>query len=177
MSDERESYLLPEGTYRARSGTGEDVCWGKSAALNEQIAVPFRIRDEGPGLGKTIMWIRAFTNDSKQAEITAKGLEAAGWDGASLRTLDGLGSCDVDIVVVHRTYQDKTRAEIQWVNKPGGSGFSFKQGLRYDEIDKLDARFARMRGKAAPGGQRPADPPPQDGPPPGYDGSDDENPF
>src|SRR6185369_3894622 len=108
MSDERRSNLLPEGTYRARAEI-DGVCWGKSAANNEQLAVPFRIRDEGPGLGRTIMWIRAFTNDAKQAEITAKGLEAAGWDGNSLRTLDGLGSCDVDLVIVHRTYQDKTR--------------------------------------------------------------------
>lgn len=186
MSDDRESYLIPEGTYRARADVS-GVCWGKSSNSNEQLAVPFRIKDEGPGLGKTKMWIRAFTNDAKQAEITRKGLEAAGWDGVSLRTLDGLGTLDVDLVIVHREYNGKMHDEIQWVNKPGGAGFAFKQGLRYEELDKLDARFARMCGKAPSVQGRRNDPPPRDAPPPPeddpnigggrYGGSDDDIPF
>ncbi len=136
--------MIAEGTYRA-CAEPDRVFWGKAPSNNEQVSVPFRIKSDCQERGQSIFWIRVFTSDQKNVDITCEGLEAAGWDGVSLRELNGLGSRDVEIVVYHDTYEGKTRPKIRYVNTLNRS--PFKVELTDKGLSDLDARVARMRGK------------------------------
>lgn len=169
--------MIPEGTFRARADR-QYAQFGQSANRNQQIAVPFTIKADGPHCGQTITFVGSFV-PGQATDITCEALEAAGWNGESLKTLDGLGDVDCDIVIVHETYEGKKRARIRFVNRVGG-GFKFKQELAVQDLDSLADRVRRQR---SPGSASAASPPPAAGewngfgPDPNGSGDDNDPPF
>lgn len=153
--------MIPRGTYRARAGGPETVTWGDSSNHNDQMCVPFRIRDQDSEQnGQRINWLKTVTDGN--IDFVSKALEAAGWDGVDFGALTGLGSVDCDIVIVHREFEGKWRAEIEYIN-PIGRGV-FKVPLSDARRVALAERVNRIRGKGPP---RQAEPPPDGG---GYGG-------
>lgn len=108
------SELHSEGRFRARAVEG---AWGQSQSGTEQVAVMFELES-----GSKMTWYGYLTE--KTSERTMNSLIACGV--SDLETLAGLGDEDVEVVIEHETYNDKTRAKIQWVNRLGSGGVAMK---------------------------------------------------
>lgn len=128
--------MLQEGEYRARAVKAQ---LGKSGAGNPQIGVEFELLDFSP---QKIGWYGSFTDAA--FDITMKGLSTAGFKGSDLSDVSWAGESapEVVLVVVHETYQEKTRAKVKFINSVGGVNMK-------DALVGSDAKtFAqRMKGK------------------------------
>jgi hypothetical protein len=114
------------GTHKARANGFE---FGVSSKENEQVVVDFNT-EHG-----SIRWYGYFTDGA--VDRTLVSLEHAGWDGVSLKTLDGLGSKDCSIVVEEEEYNGKKRMRVQWVNSA-----SVSKPLETDGMSALERRLA-----------------------------------
>lgn len=153
--------MINAGTYRAHATRAE---LGETKKGDPQVAVTFRIIDDGEAAGQELTWYGYFTEKTKAR--TLESLVHAGWDGDDIDTLDGLGTTEVSIVVAHEEYNGRTSARIQWVNAIGGSVLQkpmdsdakkqFAKSLKADLADlrkrmKLDAgRPAAPKSRATP---------------------------
>ncbi len=104
--------------------------FGKSSNGNEQVIVTFAT-DEGRK-----SWYGSFTEAA--VDFTLEALENCGWDGGSLKTLDGMGSVDVNLVIDCEEYEGKLRERIRFINKPRAA----RDPLPVDAISALESRLA-----------------------------------
>lgn len=139
MSTERISYA---GTHKARAA---EFAYGKSNG-NECIAVRFEFVG-GPHEGKSIQWFGYFT--PKTEDRTLESLRHAGWVGADMAALDGLGTTEVELAIADEEYDGKVRSKVQWVNR--ASRVTIKDQL---DGNALQSFAARMRGKALASAQK-----------------------
>src|SRR3954471_896426 len=109
MSDLHET-----GRFRARAIEG---AWGRSQNGTEQVAVMFELET-----GAKLTWYGYLTEAA--AERTMNSLIACGV--SDLETLEGLSNDEVEVTVEHDTYNEKTRAKINWVNALGSGGVAMK---------------------------------------------------
>lgn len=149
---------------------------GETDSGKPQVAVGFQILTEGADPGY-ITWHGYFTE--KTADRTIESLRLCGWQGDDLTELTdsnpaaNLSANEVELVIEDETYEGKTRAKVQWVNRPGGA-LALKAPL---VGDKLKAFAAEMRQNirafdAAKGVKRPAARPQSSTPPPPHIGDD-----
>lgn len=149
-------------TYRAKAALWD---LGETGSGAEQVAVEFIILTEGADIDR-ITWFGYFTD--KTWERTIESLRYMGWKGQDLSQLDGLDANEVDLVIDDETYEGKTRAKVQWVNRVGGLALkaplsgdkrkAFAASMR-DKIKTFDAASGQPKAKASsasrPAGQRP----------------------
>jgi len=128
--------MIPKNKYTARA-VGHDL--GVADSGKEFIAVEFEIQS-GEHAGDRLTWRGFFTE--KTAERTIESLRYCGWKGDDLTDMTGFGSTLVQIVVDHESYEGKTYARIQWVNK---LGVSLKNAM---DAGTRAAFAARMKGLA-----------------------------
>jgi hypothetical protein len=115
--------MIAKGKYRARAIEHQ---FGIAGTGTDQIAIAFEILDEGDFQGNTITWFGALTKDA--IDGTIKALRTCGWAGDDLANPDGLERNEVELDVVHDTYNGKTAAKVKWVNRVGG-GIAFKNPM------------------------------------------------
>lgn len=125
--------IVRAGKFRAQAVSHE---WQRSRDKGtEYVSVAFCLL-EGPDEGSYVYWNGFFTENSEQR--TVDSLLLAGWDGSSIGMLPGLGTKEVQVVVEHETYKDKTKAKVAWVNSPSAGG------LAEDTLASLGGRLAGM---------------------------------
>jgi hypothetical protein len=147
--------MVKPGHYQA---IAREWTFGKTSKGTEQIAILFEIA-EGDEKGQRITWYGFFTEATY--ERTLDSLENAGWDGQSLKRLDGLGSRPCVIVVENETGQDgKTYPRVRWVNSLGG-GLNVKEKMETHEVNSLEERMKgamlerkQRKGASAPSGNQ-----------------------
>ena len=147
--------MLEAGDYRARAAK---AALGLSSNGNEQVGVEFELLDLP---GQKITWYGSFASD-EAFDITVRGLRAAGFRGNDLADLSSLndGSApEVILVVVHETYQGKTRAKVKFINSTGG--LAMKNQLTPEQAE---AFAKRMKGKFLAFDQRVGTPRSRNGP-------------
>lgn len=130
---------------------GKAVEWelGYSKTGNEQIGVRFEFLDGDRG---SITWYGYFTD--KAWLYTVENLKTCGWDGKSLAALDGMGTREVELVLVEDNYDGTPRLKVKYINAPGGGGLAMKMPMTANERRSFAERMqARMGG-------RPSAPPP-----------------
>lgn len=119
--------MIAVGTYRARQ-SGAVVLGASAQKGTPFIETHFRVV-EGEHNGETARWTSYFTENTN--ERTIQSLQIAGWVGEDLSEFGdgephGLDANEVNIVVEHETYNDKTSGEektvakVAWVNRVGG---------------------------------------------------------
>jgi hypothetical protein len=136
--------MIPAGTYTAKATGSFD--FGTAAQGTEQVAVEVEIL-EGEQAGRFMTWFGFFTD--KTSERTVESLRLLGWQSDDISRLEGLGSRRVAIVVEHETYQGKTSAKIQWINRLGGLGVKLKAPMDDAAKRKFAARMKSF-AKAQP---------------------------
>lgn len=109
-ANENAANLLKPGVYKARALSGVLT---ESKEGKPQIAVEFEI--EG---GDRIAWWSGFVSD-KAIQYTLNGLRTCGWSNDDLTDLQGITNNEVELVIEHHTYNEKTSARIKYINKPG----------------------------------------------------------
>jgi hypothetical protein len=131
--------MIPNGHHRARA-VGAEL--GRSPKKGtEQIVVEFQLLD-GELAGERINWIGYFTPNT--SDRTLEALRICGWKTDDVTDLDGLTDNEVSLAIEQETYQDKTHAKVQFVNRLG-SGFKMKSPM--NDAEKK-AFAAKMRGLA-----------------------------
>ncbi len=123
------------GFYTARATSHS---WGESSTGKEQLEIQFST-PEG-----NIRAFLFFTEASVDKSLEA--LENCGWDGVSLRTLDGLGSIECSLNVGEETYEGKTRVRVNWINKLGSGKPLPDSGLSALE-KRLASKMADRKAK------------------------------
>lgn len=117
---------MKPGTYTARV---TNHAWGESSTGKEQLELSFNT--EAGGI-KAFLY---FTDGTVDRSL--ESLEHCGWDGVSLKALDGLGSVDCSIVVEEETYQEKTKLVVRWIN-----ALHSGKPLAEDGLSALEKRLA-----------------------------------
>lgn len=113
--------MIPEGIYRAR---GVDAAMGEHSG-KQYFAVTFRLED-----GRELKE-RWYMVSDQNTEISMQNMMTSGWDGRDMLNLGSFGSCEVDLVVVHRTTPSgKVVPSIKYVNQLGS-------GARVGEVLSL----------------------------------------
>lgn len=153
--------IFPEGSFTA---SVVDKGLGRSSKGTAQVCVSFQVKD-GEAAGKTISWYGSFSDAA--LPYTMDRMRATGFVGDDLSDISSIGSSgDVQIVVAHEVYENKTIAKVQFINALGGARLA-------NPMDDAERRrfAAEMRAKiAALGGAksrpvpkpvvRPSPPPP-----------------
>lgn len=134
---------IPEGTYRARVKSAD---FGFTSKGTEQVQVVFDILDPDYD-GETVLWWGYFTE--KTAERTMQSLRYCGWKGDDVTNLIGISDNEVEVVVEHNTYQDKTNARVAWVNRLGGGGVSVKAPMPEDKRKAFAKKMKALALKTA----------------------------
>lgn len=141
--------------YYAARASGAPITFGRSANGNTQIAVEFDIVDERfPG--DSISWVGHFTD--KTAERTVESLQIAGWQGDDLSELDGVPASqvlteEVSLTCEPEEYDGEWKLKVQWVNRPGGGRFKFKEQISGNELKAFGAQLrATVKSVRAAGG-------------------------
>jgi hypothetical protein len=127
--------MIAKGKYRARAIEHQ---FGIAGTGTDQIAVAFEILDEGEFQGHSITWFGALTKDA--IDGTIKALRTCGWAGDDLASPDGLERNEVELDIVHDTYNGKTAAKVKWVNRIGG-GIVFKHQMTAAQIAAIAAKY------------------------------------
>ena len=128
--------MLRNGKYPARA---IGAALGFTRNNSPQIAVELQIT-EGESAGQTITWFGYFTE--KTEERTLESLRTLGWQGDDLDKLDTVTG-DCSIVVEQETWEGKTSAKVQWINKVGG-GLALSAPM---DAGAARAFAERMKGK------------------------------
>lgn len=159
MSNEKENRgpSFPAGTFRFIA-EWESVKFGPSAdGMSQRICVRLACQNDDPDVrGKSILWFGGFANQ-QNTDITLQALEIMGADpnapmgkpGGKDGALAGLGGCEFEAVIVHETYEGKTRATVKYINALGG-GFSFKKESTPEEMARLNEQVRKHRQSTAP---------------------------
>jgi hypothetical protein len=140
-NDQADVSLTPKGTYRAR-GVAGTAQLGKTENGAAQLAAAFEI-SEGPYAGTTLPWYGYFTDKTKKR--TLESLRLAGWSNDDIGEIEGFGDTEVDIVVGHNTWEGKTTARVDWVNRAGSGGIALKSPM--NDAEKR-AFAAKLKGEA-----------------------------
>lgn len=108
--------LQSEGRFRAHAVSCALTLAGNG---REQLAVAFEVLD-GPEKGQRITWYGFLTPAALKR--TFESLRFAGWTGADLSDLSGVGSRDCEIVVAAEEWGGRPQLKVRWVNPQGGFG-------------------------------------------------------
>lgn len=132
-----------EKSYYAARATSTPIAFGMSNNNNTEIAVEFEILEDAFA-GETITWVGHFTD--KTAERTIESLQIAGWQGDDLSDLAGQpGSqmlpAEVSLTVEGEEYDGQWRPKVQWVNRPGGGKFKFKNEISGADLKAFSAQM------------------------------------
>lgn len=134
---------MQKGYYAARA-TDTPIKFGTASTGTIQISVEFEIIDESwPDERHT--WLGNFTDLT--AERAVESLQIAGWEGDDLSELaDQPGSQvlpnEVSLCMAPDTDNDgNVRLRVQWVNRPGGGKFKFKNELVGSELKSFAAQM------------------------------------
>jgi len=160
--------ILPTGFYRARAIEHE---FGVADTGTEQVAVTFELFTEDQWNGHQITWFGFFTEGA--ARHTLAALRVCGWEGDDVADLVGLGRNEVELSIVHETYQGEVRPRVKWVNRAGRP--KVKRPMTVEQKRALSARVRdlavaitlRERGQ---NGVRPSVSASNGAPPEGYPG-------
>lgn len=90
---------------------------GETSKGDPQVVVSFDV----PEQGETATWYGFFTEKTERRTIET--LRYCGWIGDDITDLSSIGgdpSVRVELDVGADTYEGKTRARVNWVNRPGG---------------------------------------------------------
>lgn len=140
-------------TKEVKKGRAVEWSFGESSGGYEQIGVRFDIVDaEGHPTNDSETWYGTFSDAAWS--YTADALKACGWDGKSLETLDGMGSRDVQLVIVEEEYQGEIQRKVKYIN--AGTGVAMKKPLGDEQKRQF---FARMQQRMS--GGRPPTPAPK----------------
>jgi hypothetical protein len=145
---------MTKAYYTARA-SGAPIIFGRSENGNTQIAVEFVIEDT-EFAGETIPWVGHFTD--KAAARTIESLQIAGWQGDDVSELDEAPASTVLPDAVSLTcepeeYNGEWRLKVQWVNRPGGGRFKFKEQLSGSDLKAFGAQLrATVQSVRASGG-------------------------
>src|SRR5437899_772218 len=110
------------------------------------VAVLFGILS-GPLRGRRVEWTAWMT--AAAIELSLRQLQAAGWKGGSLRTLDGLGSVNVSLRIEPEALPADERGparvfpRVAWVNKI--RNLAHATGLSDRELEELDKLAAKVK--------------------------------
>lgn len=143
-----------KGYYDAHASDAP-ITFGRSENGNTQIAVGFVIDDPNYA-GETITWIGHFTD--KTAARTIESLQIAGWQGDDVSELDEVPASSVLPNAVSLTcegeeYQGEWSVKVQWVNRPGGPRFKFKEQISGNDLKAFGAQLrATVKSVRASGG-------------------------
>jgi hypothetical protein len=148
---------IPKGKYLAHA---IDSQWGTTGTNLRQVAVTFVI-DEGDWAGHEITWFGYFAE--KTTARTMESLRTCGWVGDDLSNLGALDQ-QVELVVEHETYKEKTQVKVAWVNRPGQGRVKLNNPMSPEELKRF-AQEMRGAARATPvvAGQRVASTPPSNG--------------
>lgn len=143
--------LHPERKYRAivaRKADGTaDYEFGYSPDKGTPQLLTYFELLEDEWRGDVLPWLAFFTPNT--SERTLQQMRNTGWRGESIDDMTGFGDFEVELVVVHETYQEKTRARVAWVNRPGG--FRIEMEKKMDgEARKAFAEQLRAQAAAIP---------------------------
>lgn len=167
--------LIAVGKHRARC---RSIALGYTNNGKEQAAIEFELIDPGDSdHGRSIAKYAFFSEGALQ--YTVADLRALGWTGVDPAELPDLAATgklgnEVEIVVVHDTYNGKTSAKVKYVNKIGG----VKLANPMDDGERKEFGASMRRQIAALSGDAYEDPPASSGG--GYSGSvnpEDDIPF
>lgn len=146
--------LTPAGKYRALCRSVQFALTAKEA---EQVVIGFEFLDEAGQPNGFYMSYFGMLGDNS-IDFTIDALRACGWTGDDLSELPALAesgglATEVSLVVVHETYQDKTRAKVKFVNRAGGGG-KLKLERALEPAD-LKSFAQRMKSKVRAAGREP----------------------
>lgn len=105
-----------------------------------------RQMEDWRGLGyRATAFITLFTREGNPNEVQIKSLvEAIGWDGASLESLEaGPWDREVQIVVEEEEYQGRRQLKVKWINAADWKGFQ----VEHMEPAAFKGLSARWNGK------------------------------
>ncbi|HEX4462931.1 MAG TPA: hypothetical protein VIA18_33385 [Polyangia bacterium] len=106
----------------------------------------------GPREGASLPWYGYFTDKTKKR--TLESLRLAGWSNDDIGEIEGFGDTEVDIVVGHNTWEGKTSARVDWVNRAGSGGIALKSPMNDAErkafAAKLKGDVVQSRKSIAP---------------------------
>ena len=149
---------MQKGYYPARA-TDTPIMFGTASTGTTQISVEFEILDENfPG--ERMTWLGNFTDLT--AERTVESLQIAGWQGDDLSELADQPASrmlpnEVSLTIEPDTDKDgNLRLRVQWVNRPGGGKFKFKNELAGNDLKAFAAQMKNTvkSVRAAGGAQR-----------------------
>lgn len=146
---------MQKAYYQARA-TDTPIKFGTASTGTQQISVEFEILDESyPDERHT--WLGNF-HDSTAARAV-ESLQIAGWQGDELADLENRPASEmlpneVSLCIEPDTDQHGvTRLKVQWVNRPGGGRFKFKQELTGNDLKAFSAQMkATVKSVRAAGG-------------------------
>lgn len=123
-----------QGRFVARAVAWGITRAGKNGDGKERAEVKFQLKDQPVQR----VYHGYFTENT--AERTLQSLEYCGWDGVSLRAMNGMGTRDVELVIEEEIFEGKTRDVVRWVNeiKP-------MRVAADDDIAALEARVLKNR--------------------------------
>lgn len=128
--------LIPKGYYRGRA-LPATYDMGADKDNNPEVGLSYEFTS-GEYAGQRLTWKGGFgteavtTNGKSKNMITFDTLLASGMTNDDVSAPEGLGSTEVDLVVDHYTFtvqetgEEKTVAQIRWVNAPSGPKFKNK---------------------------------------------------
>lgn len=176
---------------------GEDgadmVRYALTGTGNRQLLVYFKIL-EGEFAGEVLPWFGHLTKASWKR--TMEALRLTGFKGDDLMQAETQAlDQKVEIDVGWNTWEDKTHARVDWVNKLGGGAIKLKSPMSKDQVRQFAAQMKANLGKipdedgerhtngtsATGGGGYGSTSDNMDMPPPpddqGFGGEDDDIPF
>lgn len=115
--------MISPGIYKAVA-IPDSVIESQTSNGNDQLIIDFELTD----IGETVRVYLVITENT--AKWVWKKLQAAGWDGVDLDTLDGLGSKPCDISIKYEMWQgaNKMRTDIVMPIEPKRLNLSQKYG-------------------------------------------------
>ena len=125
--------MIAEGTYTARA-QGTPI-FAASKKGSEYVSIDMQIT-AGEHAGERLPWRGWLT--PRAAPYTSDSLRALGWDGDTLTNLGPLDT-EVQIVVVHETYEGTVSARIRYVNAIGH--IPSESRLSEEQVRALDERL------------------------------------
>jgi hypothetical protein len=124
--------VIQPGIYRAR---GVDAAMGEQNG-KQYFAVMFRLED-GSELKE-----RWYMVNDQNTEISLQNMLTSGWNGQSMLDLGSFGSCEVDLVVEHRTTPGgKVVPTIRYVNALGQGARGAGNVLSFAEQKAVAAKW------------------------------------
>jgi hypothetical protein len=146
---------MQKAYYPARA-TDTPIKFGTASTGTQQISVEFILLDDAyPDERHT--WIGNFTDGTSERSV--ESLQIAGWQGDELAELENQPGSqmlpnEVSLCIEPEAdQQGVVRLKVQWVNRPGGGKFKFKQELTGNDLKAFSAQMKNtVRSVRASGG-------------------------